>query len=39
MFGFAMLAYDKCEGYWQKDLSFVKGQFNPQEFMIEQLIG
>lgn len=38
-FGFAMLAYDKCEGYWQKDLSFVKGQFNPQEFMIEQLIG
>lgn len=32
-FGFSMLAYDKCEGYWMKDMSFTEGQFNPQYFM------
>lgn len=37
-FGFSMLSYDKCEGYWRKDLSFVKGPFNPQEFMIKDFI-
>lgn len=34
-FGFSMKAYDKCEGYWSKDLKFTAGDFNPQEFMIK----
>lgn len=31
-------AYDKCEGYWTEDLQFHKGQFIPQDWIIEQLI-
>ncbi|MEJ8801530.1 ATP-grasp domain-containing protein [Pontibacter sp. H249] len=38
-FGFSMLAYDACEGYWDKDLNFIKGPFNPQDFMIREFIG
>ncbi|NEV92731.1 hypothetical protein G3567_01050 [Psychroflexus sp. YR1-1] len=37
-FGFAVAAYDNCEGYWTKDLNFHEGQFNPQSWIIESLI-
>jgi glutathione synthase/RimK-type ligase-like ATP-grasp enzyme len=37
-FGFNMQLYDVCEGYWKKDLTFIKGFFNPQNFMIEDLL-
>lgn len=37
-FGFSMKAYDTCPGYWKKDLSFVEGIFNPQEFMMENFL-
>lgn len=37
-FGFSMKAYDACEGYWRRDLSFVKGAFNPQYFMMETFL-
>ncbi|PCH53670.1 MAG: hypothetical protein COC22_01995 [Flavobacteriaceae bacterium] len=37
-FLFSMLAYDKCEGYWNRDLIFKEGKFNPQELMIENFI-
>ncbi len=37
-FGFAMKAYDKCEGYWDSNLNFIEGAFNPQEFMIKDFI-
>jgi hypothetical protein len=37
-FGFAMLAYDKCPGYWSEKLEFIEGSFNPQYFMIEDLL-
>jgi glutathione synthase/RimK-type ligase-like ATP-grasp enzyme len=37
-FGFSMNSYNSCEGYWQKDLVFVKGPFNPQVFMINDFI-
>ncbi|ELR68649.1 hypothetical protein C900_00160 [Fulvivirga imtechensis AK7] len=37
-YGFSMLAYDLCPGYWNKDLSWVEGSFNPQHFMIENFI-
>ncbi len=37
-FGFSMKAYDACPGYWKRDLSFVEGTFNPQEFMMENFL-
>lgn len=37
-FGFSMLAYDNCEGYWDEHLNFIKGKFNPQEMMIKDFI-
>ncbi|MDR6846142.1 hypothetical protein [Flavobacterium granuli] len=37
-FGYTVTIYDACEGYWKKDLSFIKGSFNPQNFMIENLL-
>lgn len=37
-FGFAMKAYDNCPGYWKKDLTFVQGTFNPQQFMMENFL-
>lgn len=37
-FGFSMKAYDKCEGFWDKNLQFHKGPFNPQEFMIKDFL-
>ncbi|MGB0879300.1 MAG: ATP-grasp domain-containing protein [Polaribacter sp.] len=37
-FGFSMLAYDKCPGYWNNKIEFIKTKFNPQYWMIEQLL-
>ncbi|MFA1575345.1 ATP-grasp domain-containing protein [Vibrio cyclitrophicus] len=37
-YAFSIDAYNKCEGYWNDDLTFVEGKFIPQEFMIEDLI-
>ena len=37
-YGFAIEAYDPCEGYWDEDLNWFSGQFNPQEWIIENLI-
>ena len=37
-YGFAVEAYDPCPGYWDKDLAWHKGNFNPQEWMIESLL-
>lgn len=37
-YGFAVEAYDKCLGYWDRNLNWYEGQFNPQEWMIEDLI-
>lgn len=37
-FGFSMKAYDACPGYWNKDLSFVTGKFNPQEIMMDNFM-
>lgn len=34
-YAFAMKAYDACEGYWDADLNWVKGKFNPQNWMVE----
>ncbi len=37
-FGFTTKAYDICPGYWKKDGEYIEEQFNPQEWMIQQLI-
>lgn len=33
-YGFATGAYDPCPGYWDKDLNWHEGEFNPQEWMV-----
>lgn len=37
-YGFAVSAYDQCKGYWDEDLNWIEGPFNPQEWMIQNLI-
>ena len=37
-YGFSMLAYDNCPGYWDKNLKWHQGAFNPQEWMIESIL-
>lgn len=37
-YAFNMKPYDNCEGYWDNNLNFHKGKFNPQFFMIENLL-
>ena len=37
-YGYNPSAYDACEGYWDKDMNWYEGKFNPYEWMIEDLI-
>ena len=37
-YGYAIKAYDACPGYWDKEMNWYEGQFNPQEWMVEELI-
>lgn len=37
-YGFSVEAYDKCEGYWDSDLIWHEDDFNPQEWMIENIL-
>ena len=37
-YGFAMPAYDACPGYWDRDLNYHEGTFNPQAKMLELVI-
>jgi len=37
-YGFSIEAYDACPGYWDNKLNWHKGLFNPQNWMIENLI-
>ena len=36
-FGFGIGAYDNCPGFWTSDLKWVEGNFNPQNWMIENV--
>ncbi|SRR5690554_970585 len=36
-YGFAVESYDPCPGYWDNELNWNQGQFNPQEWMIDDL--
>ena len=37
-YGFSVAAYDQCEGYWDNELNWFEGQFNPQEWMIKGVL-
>lgn len=37
-YGFAMHGYDPCPGYWTLDMEWHEGRFNPQEWMVQDLI-
>jgi glutathione synthase/RimK-type ligase-like ATP-grasp enzyme len=37
-YGFAREGYDACTGYWDKDLIWHEGKFNPYGWMIELMI-
>jgi glutathione synthase/RimK-type ligase-like ATP-grasp enzyme len=37
-YGYAITAYDPCPGYWDDQLNWHTGQFNPQEWMVEELV-
>ena len=37
-YGFAVEAYDLCPGYWDSNLNWYEGKFNPQEWMIEDVL-
>jgi|SRR5690554_1281416 len=37
-YGFPNTFYDNCPGYWDEDLNWHEGQFNPQGWMIDSVI-
>jgi glutathione synthase/RimK-type ligase-like ATP-grasp enzyme len=37
-YGYAISAYDPCPGYWDSQLNWHEGQFNPQEWIVEELL-
>jgi glutathione synthase/RimK-type ligase-like ATP-grasp enzyme len=37
-YGFAVDVYDLCPGYWDSFLKWHEGEFNPQEWMVSNLI-
>lgn len=37
-YGFDVKAYDPCPGYWDSSLKWHEGKFNPQEWIIENIL-
>jgi glutathione synthase/RimK-type ligase-like ATP-grasp enzyme len=37
-YGFSPYGYDPCPGYWEKDMKWREGSFNPYGWMVEDLI-
>lgn len=37
-YGFAPSGYDACTGYWDKDLHWNEGKFDPYGWMVDDLI-
>jgi len=37
-YGFSVSAYDSCPGYWDSQLNWHEGNFNPQEWMLTDLL-
>jgi len=37
-YGFTVSVYDSCSGYWDSNIIWHEGKFNPQEWMIDNLL-
>ena len=37
-YGFAQEGYDACTGYWDKDLNWHEGRFNPYGWMVDNIL-
>jgi hypothetical protein len=37
-YGFSMTGYDPCPGYWDSDLKWHEGKFDPYGWMVEDLL-
>ena len=37
-YGFSPEGYDPCPGYWDKDLNWHEGEFNPYGWMVEEVL-
>lgn len=37
-YGFATAGYDPCPGYWDRELNWYEGPFNPQSWMVEDVL-
>lgn len=37
-YGFTVKAYDDCPGYWDRDINWYEGKFNPQAFMADDFL-
>lgn len=37
-YGFAISAYDSCPGYWDSNMNWYMGKFNPQSWILQNLI-
>lgn len=37
-YGFSPEGYDSCPGYWDKDLNWYEGKFDPYGWMVEELL-
>lgn len=37
-YGFSVGVYDDCNGYWDSGLKWHEGKFNPQEWMVDEVI-
>ncbi len=37
-YAFSVLAYDKCQGYWDAELNWYEEEIKPQDWMIEDLL-
>jgi len=37
-YGYDVKAYDSCPGYWDTDLQWHNGNFNPQSWMVENIV-
>ena len=37
-YGFVVEVYDQCPGYWNESLEWISGKFDPQAFMVDDLL-
>jgi len=37
-YGFVQAGYDKCEGYWDKEMNWHEGKFDPCEWMVDLVV-